>query len=90
MKVTELRKNPIIIKWLQTANVKPNYEKSYLHSMQNFIKYTGIDRETLLEKAEEVIRAGKLMRQLTIKRYLIGFRQSLQNEGKAPLTIRAG
>jgi integrase len=29
------------------------------------------------------------MRQRSIKRYLIGFRQSLQNEGKAPLTIKS-
>jgi len=89
MKVTELKKNPIIIEWLQTANVKPNSEKSYLHGMQDFTEYTGKDPETLLNEAEEDIKAGKLMRQRTIKRNLIGFRQSLQNEGKAPLTIKS-
>lgn len=89
MKVTELKKNPIIIEWLQTANVKPNSEKSYLHGMQDFTEYTRKDPETLLNEAEEDIRSGKLMRQRSLKRYLIGFRQSLQNEGKAPLTIKS-
>ena len=89
MKVVELRNTPIIIEWLQTANVKPNSEKSYLHGMQDFTEYTGKDPETLLEEAENDIRAGKLMRQRQLKRNLIGFRQSLQNEGKAPLTIKS-
>jgi hypothetical protein len=42
MRVTELKSNPIIIEWLQTVNVKPNSEKSYLHGMQDFTEYTGI------------------------------------------------
>lgn len=89
MKVIELRSIPIIIEWLQTANVKPNSEKSYLHGMQDFTEYTGKDPETLLEEAENDIRAGKLMRQRQLKRHLIGFRQYLQDEGKAPLTIKS-
>lgn len=89
MKVVELRNTPIIVEWLQTANVKPNSEKSYLRGMQDFTEYTGKDPETLLEEAENDIRAGKLMRQRQLKRNLIGFRQSLQNEGKAPLTIKS-
>lgn len=89
MKVAELKNDPIIIEWLQTANVKPNSEKSYLHGMQNFTEFTGKEPEILLKEAEEDIRAGKLMRQRSIKRNLIGLRQSLQNEGKAPLTIKS-
>ncbi len=89
MKVIQLKNDPIIIEWLQTANVKPNSEKSYLHGMQDFTEYTEKDPETLLKEAEEDIRSGKLMRQRSIKRNLIGLRQSLQNEGKAPLTIKS-
>lgn len=83
MKVIELRNTPIIIEWLQTANVKPNSEKSYLRGMQDFTEYTGKDPETLLEEAENDIRAGKLMRQRQLKRNLIGFRQSVKI-GNAP------
>lgn len=88
MKVTDLKQNPIVIEWLQTANTKPNTEKAYLQGMQDFTDYTGKDPETLLEEAEEDIKAGKLMRQRQIKRDLIGFRKYLQDLGKAPLTVK--
>jgi integrase len=57
--------------------------------MQDFTEYTGKDPDTLLEDAENDIKAGKLMRQRQLKRHLIGFRQYLQDEGKAPLTIKS-
>lgn len=88
MKVTELIKDPTVIEWLQTANTKPNTEKAYLQGMQDFTDYTGKDPATLLDEAEEDIRAGKLMRQRRIKRGLIGFRKHLQDSGKAPHTVR--
>lgn len=59
-----------------------------MQGMQDFTDYTGKDPETLLEEAEEDIKAGKLMRQRQIKRDLIGFRKYLQDLGKAPLTVK--
>jgi len=88
MKVTDLKRDPIVIEWLQTINAKPNTEKAYLQDMQEFTSYTGKDPETLLEEAEEDIKAGKLTRQRRIKRDLIGFRKYLQELGKAPFTVR--
>src|SRR5665647_201380 len=88
MKVTELMKDTIIVEWLQTANTKPNTEKAYLQGMQDFTDYTGKDPKTLLEEAEDDIKAGKLMRKRQIKRDLIGFRKYLQDLGKAPLTVK--
>ncbi len=88
MKVTDLKQDPIVIEWLQTINAKPNTEKAYLQDMQEFTSYTGKDPETLLEEAEEDIKAGKLTRQRRIKRDLIGFRKYLQDLGKAPFTVR--
>jgi integrase len=88
MKIPELMKEPIIIEWLQTTNAKPNTEKAYLQGMQDYTEYTGKDPDTLLNEAEEDIKAGKLMRQRCIKRDLIGFRKYLQDSGKAPHTIR--
>ena len=82
MKVAELKNDPIIIEWLQTANVKPNSEKSYLHGMQDFTEFTGKEPEILLNEAEEDIKAGKLMRQRTIKRYLIGLGNPYRMKGK--------
>jgi integrase len=88
MKVAYLKQDPIIIEWLQTINAKLNTEKAYLQGMQDFTDHTGKDPETLLEEAEEDIRAGKLMRQRRIKRDLIGFRKYLQDLGKAPFTVK--
>lgn len=88
MKVHDLKKDLIIIEWLDTLNPKPNTERNYLQSMQMFTDWTEKEPEALLTEAEEEIRAGKLMRQRQIKRYLIGFRKYLQDSGKAPITVK--
>ncbi len=88
MKIADLKQELIIIEWLETINAKANSEKAYLQGMQDFTDYTGKDPETLLEEAEEDIKAGKLMRQRGIKRDLIGFRKHLQDSGKAPFTVK--
>jgi integrase len=88
MEIADLRKEPIIIEWFQTANIKPRSVVSYIQGMRDFTEYTKKNPETLLEDAENEVRAGKLMRQRALKRQLVGFRQHLQNEGKAPMTIK--
>lgn len=88
MKVTKLKQDPVIIEWLETMNAKLNTEIAYLQGMQDFTEYTGKDPETLLTEAEEDIRTGRLMRQRKIKSDLIGFRKYLQDDGKAPLTVK--
>lgn len=88
MKVNELKRDHVIVEWLQTLNAKPNTEKAYIQGMQDFTNFTGKDPETLLTEAEEDIKTGRLMRQRGIKRDLIGFRKHLQDSGKAPLTVK--
>ncbi len=66
MKMTDLKRDPIVIEWLQTINAKPDTEKLYLQDMQEFTNYTGKNPETLLKEAEEDIKAGKLTRQRRI------------------------
>jgi integrase len=88
MKVTELKRDPLIIEWMQTIDAKTNTEKTYLQGMQDFTEFTGKSPESLLEEAESDIKSGKLMRQRKIKAYLIGFRKMLQDSGKAPLTVK--
>lgn len=89
MKVHELRDDLLIIDWLCTLNPAKNTEKVYLQGMQIYTEWTGKDPEPLLTEAEEEIRAGKLMRQRSIKKYLIGFRKYLQDQGLAELTVRS-
>ncbi len=88
MKTRDLKKEPIIIEFLAIMNPRPNTEKNYFQALQSYTEFTGKDPETLILEAEEEIRAGKLMRQRSIKRHLITYRQHLQESGKSPNTVR--
>ena len=84
----ELKNDLIIIEWLDTLNPKPNTERNYLLAMQAFTGWIGKTPEELLTEAEQEIRAGKLMRERNIKKYLIGFRKYMQDAGYAPISVK--
>lgn len=86
--MNKLRKDPTIIEWLTIINTRPNTEKNYLLGFQWFTEWTGKEPEALLLEAEQEIKDGLLMRQRSIKKYLIGFRKYLQDKGNAPQTIK--
>lgn len=88
MKVNELREDPTINEWLTIINTRPNTERNYLLGFQWFTEWTGKEPEVLLLEAEQEIKDGLLMRQRSIKKYLVGFRKHLQDKGKAPQTIK--
>lgn len=88
MKMLELKKDPLIIEWFDTLNPKPNTERNYLLAMQSFTEWVGKKPEELLTEAEQEIRAGKLMRERNIKKYLIGFRKYLQDADYAPTSVK--
>lgn len=88
MKVPELKNDVIIQEWIDTLNPKPNTERNYLLSLQAFTEWVSKTPGELLTEAELEIRAGKLMRERNIKKYLIGFRKYLQDEGYAPISIK--
>lgn len=86
--LVELYEHLTVIEWLQTANLKPNIEKSYLQAMQEFTEYAGKGPKTILEEAEADIQKGLLMRQRRIKTELVEFRAHLQETRNAPYTIK--
>lgn len=86
--MNELREDPAIIEWLTIINARPNTERNYLLGFQWFTEWTGKVPEALLLEAEQEIKDGLLMRQRSIKKYLIGFRKYLQDKGNAPQTIK--
>ncbi|MEN6290436.1 MAG: tyrosine-type recombinase/integrase [Methanobacterium sp.] len=88
MKVGNLKKDMIINEWLGTLNPKPNTERNYLLAMQAFTEWTGKTPKKLLQDAEAEIKAGKLMRERNVKKYLIGFRRCLQDKNLAPTTVK--
>lgn len=86
--MNELREDPTIIEWLTIINARPSTERNYLLGFQWFTEWTGKVPEALLLEAEQEIKDGLLMRQRSIKKYLIGFRKYLQDKGNAPQTIK--
>lgn len=86
--MNELREDLTIIEWLTIINARPNTERNYLLGFQWFTEWTGKVPEALLLEAEQEIKDGLLMRQRSIKKYLIGFRKYLQDKGNAPQTIK--
>ena len=84
----ELREDPTITEWLNIINARPNTERNYLLGFQWFTEWTEKEPEALLLEAEQEIKDGLLMRQRSIKKYLIGFRKYLQEKGNAPQTIK--
>lgn len=57
--------------------------------MHAFTDWTGKNPNELLTEAEAEIRKGLLLRERSIKRYLIGFRKYLQEQGLAPMSVKA-
>ncbi|WP_422656670.1 tyrosine-type recombinase/integrase [Methanosarcina sp. UBA5] len=57
--------------------------------MQAFTDWTGKTPNELLTEAEAEIRKGLLLRQRSVKRYLIGFRKHLQDQGLAPMSVKS-
>ncbi|WP_321417138.1 tyrosine-type recombinase/integrase [uncultured Methanomethylovorans sp.] len=88
MRFAELKKDTIIIEWLDTLNPKPNTERNYLVAMQAFTEWVGKTPEEILTEAEQEIKAGKLMRERNVKKYLIGFRKYMQDSDYAPISVK--
>jgi integrase len=89
IKVPELKNDLVIIEWFEILNPKSNTQRSYLYSMQAFTDWIGKTPNELLTEAEAEIRKGLLLRERNIKRYIIGFRKSLQDQGLAPMSVRS-
>lgn len=87
MNLEDLRKDPMVSEWVDSFDRK-NTVISYIQGLRQFTEYTGKDPETLILEAEEEIKAGKLMRQRSIKRYLTGFKQLLQEQKAAEYTVK--
>jgi integrase len=86
MKVEQLKEDTIVKNWLSGS--KQSTRKTYLLAMKGFTEWVGKTPKELLEEAEADIKSGKLMRERSVKKYLIGFREYLESEKLAPLTVK--
>jgi integrase len=88
MLVLNLLEESLIQDWLLQVNPKPNTRRNYLQGFQFYTEYLKKTPAELLDEAEAEISNGVLPRQRSIKRYLAGYRQFLQNKGLAATTIK--
>ena len=88
MKTRELQEDSFVVEWFDTIYPADNTKKHYLSAMQFYTEFTGKTPEELITEAEAEIKAGVLPRVRKIKRYLTGFRKSLQDNELAEKTVQ--
>ena len=88
MKAQELKKDSYINEWFDTIDPADNTQKHYLSALQFYTEFTGKTPEELISEAEAEIKAGVSSRVRKIKRYLTGFRKSLQDNELAEKTVQ--
>ncbi|MDQ1251113.1 MAG: Tyr recombinase protein [Euryarchaeota archaeon] len=84
----DIAKDPLVIEWFETINARPKTIRNYTQGLRWFTEFTGKTPDELLQEAEQEIRDGLLMRHRNVKKYLIGFRQYLQEKENSPNTVR--
>jgi hypothetical protein len=89
MKAQDLQKDPMVLDWFLSVNSKGNTRRAYLTALQNFTDYTDKKPSELIKAAELEVKNGTLMRERSIRRYLNGFREHLEQQNLAPITIKA-
>jgi len=89
MESTELKDNVEIQNWFSRIKASGNTKQSYLQALKAFTEMAGKAPEQLILEAEAEVRGGKLMRERTIWIYLPKFRESLEAQELAPLTIKS-
>jgi integrase len=78
----------LIDEWIATINPAKNTERNYRLAMKVYCKFTGKTPSQLLKLAESEVRKGTLMRERSIKSFLISFRKYLIDQDFAPFTIK--
>jgi Site-specific recombinase XerD len=89
MKTSDLQNDETILDWFATINPKHNTKLVYLQALQEYTNFTNKTPEELLKEAEAEVRNGVLMRERSIRRRLTRFREHLEKQEIAPLTVKA-
>lgn len=88
MKAKELMDDKIIKNWFSGIKATNSTKKSYLQAMQGYTEHTSKSPLQLIEEAEHEIKAGLLMRERTITTHLMEYREGLESQDLAPLTVK--
>ncbi len=89
MLTSELKSNRIIKTWFSGIKASDSTKKAYLQGMQGYTEYTQKSPIELIEEAEKEIKSGFLMRERSILTYLMEYREGLESQELAPLTVKS-
>lgn len=88
LKTKELMDDKIIKNWFSGIKATNSTKKSYLQAMQGYTDHTNKSPLQLIEEAEHEIKAGLLMRERSITTHLMEYREGLEAQDLAPLTVK--
>jgi hypothetical protein len=89
MKVSDLKKDEIVIEWFKQVRARPNTVKNYLVALQFYTDFTKMNPYELIEEAENEIDEGIRPRKQKIKQYVMDFQEYLESKELAPYTINS-
>jgi hypothetical protein len=89
MLYNELEKDSVIKDWLASVSQKKGTRRLYTFAMQYYSEFLGMTPEQLLFEAEADIKNGVLPRLSRLKRHLLDYKEHLQSQDFAPLTIKS-
>ncbi len=84
----ELGKDSVVKDWLASVSRKSGTRRLYIFALQYYTEFLQMTPEEILLEAEKDIRNGVLPRQSRLKRHLLDYKEHLQNQDLAPLTIK--
>lgn len=88
MKITELRQDSTVKKWMNNLKPKRNTELAYTQALAAYTENMRLTPKELIDEADKEELNQVRMRDRKIKDRLINFRSSMVNQGLADFTIR--
>ncbi len=88
MKITELRQDNTVKKWMNNLKPRRNTELAYTQALSAYTENTGMTPYELILEADQEEANQIRMRDRKIKERLINFRSSMVDQGLADFTVR--
>lgn len=86
MTIEDIRKDSTVQDWFLLEDLKETTKNAYLQGLKDYMVYSGKNPSDILKEAEEDLK--KPPRERSLRKQLGGFRQWLQDQGKAPYTVK--
>lgn len=85
----DLEKDSIIKDWLNSISNKEGTRRLYIFAMQYYTEFLKMTPEEILTEAEQDVMDRVLPRLSKMRRHLLDYKEHLQNQDIAPLTVKS-